>query len=43
MTQTQPHPYPAGQYPGREYSEEMRITGEQLVTTVERLIHELTR
>src|SRR5215469_6220348 len=38
MTQTQTPPPSAR--PGQEYREELQITGEQLVTTVERLIHE---
>lgn len=40
MTQTQPRFSPAGERPGQEYREELQITGEQLVATVEQLIHE---
>ena len=38
MTQTQTPPSSA--VPGQEYCEELQITGEQLVATVERLFHE---
>ncbi len=40
MTQTDPNaPYTA-QHQGREYHEEINVMGDQLVSTVERLIHE---
>lgn len=40
MTQTSSRSSPAGERPGQEFREELQITGEQLVATVERLIHE---
>src|SRR6202043_356916 len=38
MTQTVPHTQSAGEQP--EYREEFQVMGEQLVTTVEQLLHE---
>src|SRR6266851_8924506 len=38
MTQADPHTPSAGQQP--EYREELHVMGEQLVTTVEQLLHE---
>ena len=40
MTQTDPNAPYTGQYQGREYHEEVQVMGDQLVSTVERLIHE---
>lgn len=40
MTQTDPNAPYIGQRPGQEYREELHVMGEQLATTVERLIHE---
>lgn len=40
MTQTDPKAPYTGQYQGREFHEEVPVTGDQLVSTVERLIHE---
>lgn len=40
MTQTDPNAPYTGQYRGREYHEEVPVTGNQLVSTVERLINE---
>ena len=40
MTQTDPNASYTGQYQGREFHEEVHVMGDQLVSTVERLIHE---
>jgi Domain of unknown function (DUF4342)/Cell wall-active antibiotics response LiaF, C-terminal len=40
MTQTDPNAPYTGQYQGREFHEEVNVMGDQLVGTVERLIHE---
>lgn len=40
MTQTYPNAPYTGQYRGQEYHEEVPVMGDQLVGTVERLIHE---
>jgi len=40
MTQTDPNAPFTGQHQGQEYREELHVMGDQLVTTVEHLIHE---